>query len=93
MRFEARPSWRLSVSDDGDLDLLLWFRDALGLVDAADDAPPRCEPGPPDRSALVVLTGQVGQSGDRWLVPAGGVGAVVVVLVDPCWQSSASFGL
>src|SRR5690606_5433543 len=32
---------------------------------------------------LAVLTGQVGQSGDRWLVPAGGVGAVVVVLVDP----------
>lgn len=53
MRFEGQPSWRLSVSDDGDLDLLLWVRDALGLDVAADDAPPRSEPGPPDRSALV----------------------------------------
>lgn len=53
MRFEGRPSWRLSVSDDGDLGLLLWVRDALALAVSADDAPPRSEPGPPDRSALV----------------------------------------
>ena len=31
--------------------------------------------------SLVVLTRQVGQAGDGWLVPAGGVGSVVVVLV------------
>lgn len=66
MRFEGRSSWRLSVSDDGGLDLLLWVRDALGLVVAADDAPPRCEPGPPDRSALVPADAR-DAAASRWI--------------------------
>ena len=44
-------------------------------------------------AALAVLTGQVGQSGDGGLVAAGGVGSVVVVLVEPCCQGGSSFGL
>ncbi|GAA5161135.1 hypothetical protein GCM10023321_44880 [Pseudonocardia eucalypti] len=32
---------------------------------------------------LGVLTGQVGQSGDGWVASCGGVGSVMVVLVDP----------
>lgn len=66
MRFEGRPSWRLSVSDGGDLDLLLWVRDALRLVVVAD-APPRCEPRPPDRSALVPAH-ERDAAASRWIV-------------------------
>ncbi|NDO91198.1 hypothetical protein [Cellulosimicrobium composti] len=65
MRFEGRPSWRLSVSDGGDLDLLLWVRDALRLVVPSDDVPPRCEPGTPDRSALVPA-GERDAAASRW---------------------------
>ncbi|MFB7886640.1 hypothetical protein ACFCZ3_01235 [Cellulosimicrobium cellulans] len=67
MRFEGRPSWRLSVSDGGDLDLLLWVRDALGLVAAADDTPPHCEPAPADRSALLAADAR-DAAASRWIV-------------------------
>ncbi|WP_336725199.1 hypothetical protein [Cellulosimicrobium cellulans] len=67
MRFEGRPSWRLSVSDGGDLDLLLWVRDALGLVAAADDTPPHCEPAPADRSALLRADAR-DAAASRWIV-------------------------
>lgn len=33
---------------------------------------------------VAVLSRQVDQAGDARLVPTGGVGAVVVVLVEPC---------
>ncbi|MBN0041342.1 hypothetical protein JN535_14335 [Cellulosimicrobium cellulans] len=54
------------MSDSADLDLLVRVRDALGLVVAADDAPPRCEPGPPDRSALLPAEGR-DAAARRWL--------------------------
>ena len=41
-------------------------------------------------AGLVVLTSEVGQAADRRVVPDGGVGPMVVVVVDPCWQSLAS---
>ncbi len=39
--------------------------------------------GPPARHALAVVPGEVGQAGDGGLVPDGGVGPVVVVVVQP----------
>ena len=43
--------------------------------------------------ALGVLPREVGQAGDGWLVPDGGVGPVVIVLVEPCWQGVAASAL
>ena len=43
-------------------------------------------------TSLGVLTRQVGQARDGGLVPAGSVGSVVVVLVQPCWQSLSPLG-
>ncbi|WP_277515055.1 hypothetical protein [Cellulosimicrobium cellulans] len=55
------------MSDDGNLDLLLWARDALGLDVVADGVPPRCEPRPPDRSALVPADAR-DAAASRWIV-------------------------
>ena len=38
------------------------------------------------------MPSQVVQSGDGWNLPDGRVGAVVVVVVEPCWQSSTAGG-
>lgn len=65
MQRAGEPSWRLSVADGHDLDLLLWFRDALGLVVLGDDVPPRAVPRPPDRSGLLADDERVAASG-RW---------------------------
>ncbi|MFE6235811.1 hypothetical protein [Cellulosimicrobium sp. NPDC057862] len=56
------------MTDGHDLDLLLWFRDALGLVVPGDDVPPRAVPRSPDRSGLL---------GDDERVAAVGPGVVV----------------
>ncbi|GEM_PF-1452957 len=53
MQSVGEPSWRLSVTDGHDLDLLLWIRDALGLVVPGADVPPGAVPRPPDRSGLL----------------------------------------
>ena len=45
----------------------------------------------PDRR-LDVLTGQVGQAGDGWVASDGGVGPVVVVLVEPSGKGLAAGG-
>lgn len=42
------------------------------------------QPGAVD--ALGVMSGEVGQSGDRWPAADGGVGAVVIVEVQPVGQ-------
>src|SRR4051794_37880902 len=39
-----------------------------------------------ERAALGVLTGQVGQAGDRWASSGRSVGPVMVVLVEPSWE-------
>lgn len=54
MRRVGSPSWSLSVSNEGSLDLALYVRDALGL-DTGDDplAPPPLSHRPPDRSRLL----------------------------------------
>ena len=55
--------------------------------------PPENEgPAPPSDAPngvgeLAVLPRDVGQAGDGCLPADGGVGPVVVVVVDPCWQS------
>src|SRR3954469_16070041 len=38
-------------------------------------------------AGLGVMSSQVVQPGDGWVLPDCRVGPVVVVLVDPCWQS------
>jgi hypothetical protein len=67
MQRAGEPSWRLSATDGHDLDLLLWFRDALGLVAPGDDVPPRAVPRPPDRSGLLADDARAAAAG-RWAV-------------------------
>ena len=40
--------------------------------------------------AVGVVSGEVGQASDGWLAGDGGVGPVVVVVVEPCWQGGAA---
>ena len=82
---------------------LVVARDADRCPAVGEVAPARtCAPAfsssststPHDRATgLGVLTGEVGQAGDRGAVPAGGVGSVVVVLVQPCCQGRPPLGL
>ncbi|QJW36449.1 hypothetical protein [Cellulosimicrobium protaetiae] len=53
------------MTEGYDLDLLLWFRDALGLVVLGDDVPPRAVPRSPDRSDQLADDERVAAAG-RW---------------------------
>jgi hypothetical protein len=48
--------------------------------------------GRPTEGALAVLSSQVVQAGDGGGASDGGVGSVVVVVVEPCWQGCAAGG-
>ena len=40
-----------------------------------------------DGTSLGVSPREVGEPADGWLAPDGAVGSVVIVFVDPCWES------